>query len=308
MNKAETHVVECKAKYDQLPEGIDFVVCKICGWHTKKLAGHLHTEHGIDPSQYDGPILCESSKKKYEAVAQDNGNWIEKAKARGEDLTEYKQKMGEAVRESIMSNPDDRKRRAKVMADVNRSDVMRKKSSDTAIKTSARKDIQENRAAQLKKWRDENPNDFYDKCISQMLKIWHSKPERLLLDIVKSHSEYTFKSNQFVKSEEFPSKSKRKQVDICDKLRRLYIEYDGKLHFINPWKDRRMFDVQASDLALDKHIIKHGWTLIRVGYDQFSYRKSDYGFKKECLERVFEILDNPTPGVHRIGAVYELDR
>jgi hypothetical protein len=44
-------------------------------------------------------------KKKYEAVAQDNGNWIEKAKARGEDLTEYKQKMGEAVRESIMSNP-----------------------------------------------------------------------------------------------------------------------------------------------------------------------------------------------------------
>lgn len=264
----------------------------------------MRTEHGLNPEEYSGQILCEKSKQKYEAVASENGNWIERAKSNGYDLSGYLDKMGSAVRESILSNPEDRKRRADVMGAVNRSDIMRQKSSETAKKTSARPEILEQRSANLKKWRDENPDEFYDKCISKMLNVWHSKPECLLLDIVREYSDYTFKSNQFVKSDEFTSKSKRKQVDMCDKSKRTYIEFDGKLHFINPWKDRRMFDVIASDAALDRHIIKHNWVLIRVGYDQFSYRKSDYGFKKECLERVFGILDNPTPGVHYIGDVY----
>jgi hypothetical protein len=305
LSKAEAHVIECKAKYDQLPEGIDFVICKICGWHAKRLAGHLRKEHGIEPSQYDGSVLCEASKKKYEAVAQDNGNWIEKAKARGDNLTEYRQRMGFAVRESILSSPDDRKRRAKVMSDVNRSDVMRKKASATAIKTSARKDIQEQRASQLKKWRDENPDEFYDKCTSKMMNpCWHSKPEMMLFGILEDVEGYSFKQNQVVKSDKFPTKSKRKQIDIGDKSKRIYVEFDGELHFKQTGLNQ-LDEVQKKDSLLDEHIIKHGWTLIRVGYDQFSYRKSDYGFKKECLERVFEILENPTPGVHRIGCVYD---
>lgn len=259
--------------------------------------------HGIALSEYDGPVLCDSSKKKYEAIAQDNGNWIEKAKARGDDLTEYKQKMCAAVSESIMSNPDDRKRRAKVMSDVNRSDKMRKKASETAIKTSARKDIQEQRATNLQKWRDENPDEFYDNCISKMLNVYSSKPEKLLYDSVKNYSKYNLRRHRKVRSDKFKS-YKQRDVDIGDVDNRLYIEYDGPLHF-KQTSMNQLDDVQEKDRLLDEHVIKHGWTLIRVGYDQFSYRKSDYGFKKECLERVFEILDNPTPGVHSIGDVYE---
>jgi hypothetical protein len=302
LKKAEAHVVECKAKYDQLPEGFDFVVCKICGWHAKKLAGHLRKEHGIDPLEYDGHVLCVTSKKKYEAVAQDNGNWIEKAKARGEDLTEYKKKMGDAVRDSIMSNPENRKRRAKVMSDVNKSDVMRKKASETAKKTSARKDVQEKRAAQLKKWRDENPDDFYDKCISKMLTIYSSKPEKLLYNLVKDHPKYNLKRHRKIRSDKFKA-YKQRDVDIGDADKRIYIEYDGPLHF-KQTSMNQLEGVQERDRLLDEHIIKHGWFLIRVSYDQFSYRKSDYGFKNECLEKVFGILDDPLPGVHKIGAAY----
>jgi very-short-patch-repair endonuclease len=184
---------------------------------------------------------------------------------------------------------------------------MRKKASETAIKTSARKDIQENRAANLKKWRDQNPDEFYDKCTSKMSNCWRSKPEMMLFDVLKDIEEYRFKQNQIVKSDKFPTKSKRKQIDIGDKSKRTYIEFDGELHFKQTGLNQ-LDTVQEKDRLLDEHIIKHGWTLIRVGYDQFSYRKSDYGFKKECLERVFEILDNPTPGVHRIGAVYVNNR
>lgn len=287
-----------------MPVGIDFVVCKICGWHAKKLGSHLRKDHGIDLKDYDGQIVCESSRKKYEAVAKENGNWIERAKELGEDLSEYKEKMGEAVRESILSNPEERKRRAQVMASVNKTDVMRKKASETAIKTSARKDIQDKRATQLKKWRDENPDEFYEKCASKVINSFKSIPEYMLFDLVKDTPGYSFKQNQVVKSNLFITKSKRKQVDIGDKSRRVYIEYDGALHF-KQTNLNQLETVQEKDRLLDEYILKHGWVLIRVSYDQFSYRKSDYGFKKECLDRVFEILNNPESGIYKIGNKYD---
>lgn len=189
------------------------------------------------------------------------------------------------------------------MGAVNKTDLMRKKSSETAIKTSARKDIQEKRSAQLKKWRDENPDDFYNKCIKKMIETYNSKPEALLFKIVSEIDGYSFKRSQFMKSNTFISKTKRKQVDIADKSKRVYVEFDGKLHFKNTKFDQLEIN-KLKDKLLDEHIIKHRWILIRVSYDQFSYRKSDYGFKKDCLDKVFEILNNPTPGVYKIGESY----
>jgi len=268
------------------------------------LASHLREVHGVQPEEYDGEVLCESSRLKYESTAKDNGNWITRANERGDDLTDYKERMGKAVRESILSSPDDRKRRAQVMSDVNKTDAMRQKASDTAKKTSARKDIQEKRAANLKKWRDENPDEFYEKCTFQMKDSWKSKPELLLFDLLKDVNGYSFKQNQIVKSELFISKSKRKQVDIGDKSKRVYVEFDGPLHFKQTGLNQ-LEAVQEKDRLLDEHIIRHGWILIRVSYDQFSYRKSDYGFNKECMEKVFEILNNPKRGVYKIGELYD---
>lgn len=92
--------------------------------------------------------------------------------------------------------------------------------------------------------------------------------------------------------------------NIGDKSRRVYIEFDGRLHFIETTL-QKLDIIPTKDKLLDDHITRHGWVLIRVGSDQFSYRKSDYGFKQECIDQVFGILDNPTPGVHYIGAVYD---
>lgn len=300
----ERKVNNQSSKFKNMIEGKDFVVCKVCGKHAKKLTEHLRIEHKLTPDQYDGPVLCESSKNKYSVIAKDNGNWIERAKANGDDLSDFKQKMSRAVREAILSNPDEIKRRAQVMSNVNRSDIMRKKASETAIKTSARKDIQEQRSAQLKKWRDENPDEFYEKCTSKMLDVFHSKPELELFKIVSQVEGHQFKLNQVIKSDLFISKSKLKQIDIGNKKQNIYIEFDGPLHFINT-NLNQLNEVQQKDKLLDEHILKHEWILIRVSYDQFSYRSSDYGFKKECLEKLFAILDKPISGVHRIGENYE---
>jgi len=297
----------CKLKFSNLKDGVDFVVCKLCGWHALQLTSHLRGVHNRDSKKYNkqyGPVICENSKQNHCSAAKDAGNWLAKAKKRGDDLSEYKVKMSKAVSEAIMSNPEDRKRRAQVMSNVNRSDVMRKKASETAKRTSARKDVQENRAAQLKKWRDNNPEDFYNKCIAKMISSWQSKPEIELFTKISIRSDYCFKRNQRVKSKTFISKTKIKQIDFADRKKRVYVEFDGILHFVEQ-RINQLKLIQQKDRLLDEHIIKHQWMLIRVSYDQFSYRKSDYGFNKDCLDKVFSILDNPTPGVHYIGKAYE---
>ena len=58
---------------------------------------------------------------------------------------------------------------------------------------------------------------------------------------------------------------------------------------------------RVSDLELDRQIEIRGWTLIRVSYDQFNGKK----FNEVCMQNITQILDNPKPGVFRIGDSYE---
>lgn len=313
--KCKPKVSNRKSRFDnadgfvELVEGKDYVVCVVCGFHAKSLGAHVSKVHNILADEYkkNHQIICTNSKEIYSTQNKENSNWIERAKERGEDLTEYFEKMGAAVKASILANPEDRKRRAKVMSDVNKSDIMRKKSSETAIKTSARKDIQEARAEKLKKWRNENPDEFYDKCVSKMIGTWNSKPEAVLYQEMIKRTKFNFKRHQKLRSEKFLCFYKQKDIDIGDTDRRVYIEYDGPLHFKQTTLNQ-LDNVQEKDRLLDEHIIQHGWVLIRVGYDQFSYRKSDYGFKSECLAKIDGLLNNLVPGVHRIGDVYEQNR
>src|SRR5690606_34369140 len=100
--------------------------------------------------------------------------------------------------------------------------------------------------------------------------------------------DFNFKRHQIIKSEKFISASKRKDIDIADKDNRIYIEYDGGLHF-KETSIHSLCETQQKDILLDNHIIKHKWTLIRISHDQFSYNKCNYGFSKECLELLFNI-------------------
>lgn len=61
--------------------------------------------------------------------------------------------------------------------------------------------------------------------------------------------------------------------------------------------------LSAGDRELNEAALKQNMSLIRISYDQFSYK--DCGkFSEDCLKHLFELLCKPTPGVHYIGASY----
>ena len=284
----------------------------------KSLGKHLSSKHNLDNKEYEkkypgAPVKATATKERYSTQNKYNGNWIERAKADGDDLSEYKEKMGKAVSAAIMSNPEERLRRARQMATNNQTPAARQCSRETAIKTSARLEIQKARAKRLAKWRDENFEEFYEKCLKAAHSVWHSKPELVLFQLLSNiDGDYCFQHNQVIKSNEFPNRSKRKQVDVADKSLRVYVEFDGIIHFEDRIKGEKTFvKIQQMDRLLDDHINKHGWTLIRISYDQFIYEKQTDGspgrFKDECIKRLLGCLRDPRPGVHRIGDAFTKD-
>lgn len=288
---------------------IDWVVCKICDKKATTLGKHLTHVHNITQEKYlnDYPgslITCHKSADTFKKRGV-NFAWLKRAKERGDDLTKYKQKMGKAVSDAVMANSEERARRANQMAINNRTPEARELSSTTAKKTSARPEIQKARAEKLTLWREIHFDEFYEKCIKAMHSTWHSKPELALASILCSMEGYSFKHNQCVKSELIHNRSKRKQIDVADKSARIYVEFDGIIHFEPKIKGTHTFEkIRASDASLNKCIIHHKWMLIRVSYDQFSYKNGGF-FKKECLEKLFDRIKNPQPGVYKIGDAYQ---
>jgi very-short-patch-repair endonuclease len=261
--------------------------------------------HNLQKEQYEslyGKTICENSIKAYKNTK--NYDWITRAKQAGKDLADYKKKMSKSVSEAILSNPKERIRRAELLGSLNKTVEFRKKSSETAKKTSARPEILEHRSQNLAKWQKENFEEFYDKCTSKMINCWQSIPEKALFQILRSVEGYEFKRSQRLKSESFISKSKVKLVDAGDKKMRVYVEFDGPLHFEKKFELQTLEETQLKDRLLDEHIEKHCWTLIRISHDQFSYNKGG-SFKEECIRRLFEALKNPQPGVLKIGEAYK---
>ena len=107
-----------------------------------------------------------------EETAKINGDWISRAKERGEDLTEYFEKLSCKISEGIMKSDSAREARRQNLSRLNKTQEFRERSSETAKKTSSRKDIQDKRSKQLAKWRENNPEEFYEKCTSVMHKSW----------------------------------------------------------------------------------------------------------------------------------------
>lgn len=277
------------------------------------LGKHLTQVHKLTKLEYtslysDALITCQESSTRFKARGQ-NFAWLKRAKERSDDLTEYKAKMGASVRNAVMSNPSERKRRSEFAKETitkwATSDEGRKIASETAKKTSARPEILTARTEKLADWRSLHYDDFYNKCIKAMHSTWFSKPELHLYSILKSVTDYEFKHNQVIKSETFSNKSKRKQIDIADKSKRFYVEFDGIIHFDPRIKGEENFQrIHKNDIKLDEHITKHGWTLVRISYDEYSY-KNGGSFSESCIEKLFELLKNPQPGVYKIGKAYE---
>lgn len=312
--KLTSHIIECKERLSNLVEGVDYMHCKICNFHGKSLKLHftlIHPEVNLKEYQDKyGALICKNSSKKYSEENGSRESFITKAKREGRSLDEYWKKVSDGVKNAILNNPEEIKRRSEAMIALNEKQQSDPKFQElvrqTAIKTSARKDIQENRTKRLKKWRDEHPDEFNEKCISKMIGSFQSKPEKKLFDFLNSLNVFNFKRNQFVNSLLITNKSHNKQVDIADKDNRIYIEFDGVLHFEPKFGQETLDGVRKRDSELDQHILKHNWLLIRVSYDQYVDKdkiEKSY-FKQECLDKIIEILNNKQPGIYKIGAAY----
>lgn len=280
------------------------VKCALCEEVGSSLALHVRKIHNIDKKEYikiHGPVLASASREKYSKASEENGNWIVKAKERGDDLTEYWQKVSAGVKSAILNSPEERERRSKLLGSLNKTDAFRKKASETAKKTSARKDIQQNRAAQLKRWRDNNRQEHYSRCTANMHK-YKSKPEKILCSIVSSqYPDKNFINNKFIKDDSFlcVNKTGNKQVDIISFSVSIAIEFDGILHFKEIWPDS-LRKINMKDRLFCNYCIDKNITLIRVSLDTYSY-KSGQGFSQSTLDKLKSIIDNPTPGIHFVG-------
>lgn len=314
------HVILCMENNKKLVVGVDYIVCQICNFHGQNLGIHLAHTHDMKSEvyagQYSAHVMSANSQAKYAKHSSEN-NWLANAISNGQDLTEYWKKVGKGVSEAIMASPSERKRRFKLMKSLNdkrQSDPdFQKIVSETAKKTSARLDVQTARTANLKNWRDNNPEAFYEQCIKKMITAFQSKPEKKLFEFVSSLGEFSFKRNRFINSQLISNKSHNKQMDMGDKKKRVYVEFDGVLHFLPKRGNETLVSIKQRDVEIERHITNHKWILIRVSYDQFKYStktikgvKTDASyFRQDCLERLIEILKSNRPGVYKIGEAYE---
>jgi hypothetical protein len=292
--------------------GYDYIKCALCTFVGTRIMGHVTKVHGLDRATYEarhGRATAAIVRDRYSKANAANGDWVTRAKTAGVDLTERMRKMGESVRARIMSDPDERMRRSKLaqttIVAYARSEEGREKSSQAAQETSARPEIITARAAQLAAWRARCPDEFHEKCVAAMHSFKTTKPEWALLAFLQAQFPcHEFKGNQRITALCFViNKSRKRQIDIMSHLRKIIVEFDGPLHFMNieSWDQLQL--VQAKDRELDDGATALGYLVIRVGCDMVDKRTGEP--TDECKAALRDAVANGRLGeCRRIGRVY----
>lgn len=291
-------------------ENIDYIKCKICNKKCAVLYVHCKL-HGLSSEDYQkkyGPIMCEEALKRISdrnKKTQQKSNYRNRLKCENkfDELIAFNQAVSRKVSEVVLASNELREIRSLTLTKLNKTDKFRKKASETAIKTSARPEIIKSRVKQLIDWKIKNPEK-----IQEMLQNLHlfqtSRPEKCLYKILnKLFPDLNFKNNQQLFNNKFVfNKTLRKQIDIFSKDYKIIVEFDGMFHFKNISKWNQLERTKMKDKCLNE--LCNEYCIIRVSADQFSYRKLDFGFAQSCLDKISEILKNPEPGLHLIGAAY----
>jgi very-short-patch-repair endonuclease len=250
-----------------------------------------------------GSIICQSSKNLYKDSK--NYDWINREKSRGNDLSDWKEKLSEKISQGIMNSQTARQARRDNLSNLNRSKEFRERSSETAKKTSSRLDVLEQRTMKLKKWRDENTELFYDSCVKKMISSYQSIPEQKLFDLIDTDFPLRFKKNQQIRriGKFISVKSGTRQIDILDLQNKIVIEFDGPRHFFNYAKQDYLMAQKVRDEELNRVLVGEGFTVIRVAFDQFSYKNSGK-FNDSCLQLIRNTIVKQEPGLILIGDAY----
>jgi hypothetical protein len=168
--------------------------------------------------------------------------------------------------------------------------------SETAKKTSLRKDVQEARALQLKKWRDKNPEKFSESILKAQKSPKKSRMEIWVRNKLNWEPSYV-RCGQ-----------KRKFVDLVKD--NIWIEVDGCFHFweIKLKNSKRLHNfknVQERDHMLkEEAIARKNITLFRLSLSIFHRRTGE--MYPEWYTLFQNMLQSPIPGVWCLGEYYEL--
>lgn len=232
-----------------------------------------------------------------------------------------REKAGKKISNTILSNDAERKRRAKVLASLNKTEDFRRRTSETATQTSTRPEIIAQRSKQLavwrennpelckeiiiklqeggKKWRKDHPQEFYDKCIKPMLNSWKSKPETVLFNFCKDIDD-GFNNTSFVKHSSFTTKTNSRQIDIFHSHKNIIVEFDGPLHFDDIFGEEDFAMKQQRDRQLNA--LSDVYCIIRVSYEHYNRKREC--FDSDILDNIRQIIISPKVGLYLFGELY----
>jgi very-short-patch-repair endonuclease len=253
-----------------------------------------------------GPVLSSSAQATFNRTGHDNFDWINRAKQAGDNLSEYRVKMGKAVSDVIMNDLEERSRRSKLMGELNKSPEGRERSSVTAKRTSARPEIITVRTENLRAWREREPEKF-QAIITKMIGYRTTKPEKATLAFLQGEfPEHDFKGNRQLRSNQYfiMNKSRIRQIDIMSRSRMFIVEVDGHIHFHNISQWDQLALVQAKDVELNDALPRMGYTLVRISSDQWNAHTGE--ISDACKHRLIDLVRAfGEPTVHFIGEQYD---
>lgn len=266
------------------------VECGICGYRGKNIRKHVESIHGLSKSEYEknhGPTLCEESRLKYSRCGKENAKHFPRFK----DLSPEKQKeFRKKVSEGAKKNVKDIQRRSEHMRRWNKSKEGRQVASETAKRTSKRKEILAARTENLKRWRENNREEFEEKCLKPLINSFRSNAEKYLNVYLKERFD-NFKWSAQIKSDLFvANKTRRKQIDFLNKQDRIIVEFDGPHHF---WTEEqaekkglslRRLQIRKNDSALEEYCLKNGFLLIRLSWS--CYNQKNKKIKQKPMKEV----------------------
>lgn len=186
--------------------------------------------------------------------------------------------------------------RVQTCKDLEHTPEMRKKYSETAKITSARLDIQQQRAVALKKWREDNPEAF-----SAIRSKAHASPK---LSKMEMWLEPHLIPLGFVRNTQLRCGEERKQIDFIHREKQIIIEVDGPWHFLPIQTEDYLKAVQARDQLLNQEIMNRSWRLIRLSMQCFK-GSSGKLISPELNQLIATINDGSWTGIRCYGSLYE---
>ena len=275
----------------------EYVKCPYCNYASSNITRHLKKKHKLSKEEIEEKKITTISLK-------------------------YSERLSKSVSESILNNPEERKRRSELLGALNKTELFREKASKTAIRTSKDPEIVKQRTENLRKWRRQNPEIFREKCTTPMLKKLSEGPkktkaEHYLGDWLKQHiKEKEFRYGGQLRSKEYETlnKSGRKQIDFVSLDRTVFIELDGPFHFeeFDGRQDVKLFEKRKvveniqktikKDKITEELIRKKEKCLIRISYENWNQKGR---IDDEVLEQIKTIIEERKKGIFYFGKAYK---